>query len=244
MVKGLETFKKYFGEYSEQYVLIGGTACDISFADNQMKFRATRDLDMVLVVEALTKEFGERFWQFIQEGKYANKVKNSGKAQFYRFDKPMNPDFPSMIELFSRIDYIPMTETTLVPIHIDNAVSSLSAILLNDEYYQALLQGRCVIDGISVLKPTYLIPFKARAWIDLREKKMRGVHVDSRDIKKHKNDILRLSTEMLLEECQLPQQVQQDMEKFIGLLEEEPNQLTNNVPVAAVIELLKRIYAE
>ncbi len=29
MVKGLDTFRKYFVDYEEQYVLIGGAACDI-----------------------------------------------------------------------------------------------------------------------------------------------------------------------------------------------------------------------
>ena len=31
MVKGLDTFRKYFEKYEEQYVLIGGAACDIVF---------------------------------------------------------------------------------------------------------------------------------------------------------------------------------------------------------------------
>ena len=50
---------------------------------------------------------------------------------------------------------------------IDDDISSLSAILLNDEYYEFLKQGRIVVDGVSVLKASYLIPFKAKAWIDL-----------------------------------------------------------------------------
>lgn len=61
MVKGLDTFQKYFADYEEQYVLIGGAACDILFESNEVNFRATRDLDMVLIVEALTPEFGENF---------------------------------------------------------------------------------------------------------------------------------------------------------------------------------------
>ena len=65
MVKGLDTFQKYFADYEEQYVLIGGAACDILFESNEVNFRATRDLDMVLIVEALTPEFGEKFWKFI-----------------------------------------------------------------------------------------------------------------------------------------------------------------------------------
>ena len=67
MVRGIEKFKEYFQEYANQYVLIGGTACDISFSQHSGDFRATRDLDVVLIVEALTPAFGERFWQFIHD---------------------------------------------------------------------------------------------------------------------------------------------------------------------------------
>lgn len=49
MVKGLDTFSRYFEDYKDQYVLIGGAACDIIFESNDVIFRATRDLDMVLI---------------------------------------------------------------------------------------------------------------------------------------------------------------------------------------------------
>lgn len=31
MVKGIDFFQKYFREYTDQYVLIGGAACSVSF---------------------------------------------------------------------------------------------------------------------------------------------------------------------------------------------------------------------
>ena len=37
MVKGLDTFWKYFADYEEQYVLIGGAACDIHFESEVMQ---------------------------------------------------------------------------------------------------------------------------------------------------------------------------------------------------------------
>lgn len=67
MVKGLDIFYEYFSEYSDQYVLIGGSACDLSFSDHDENFRVTKDLDMVLIVEAQTKEFAQRFWEFIKK---------------------------------------------------------------------------------------------------------------------------------------------------------------------------------
>lgn len=81
MVKGLDTFQRYFTDYKEQYVLIGGAACDILFESNEVNFRATRDLDMVLIIEALTQEFGEKFWKFIVDGKYRNKATNGSNSK-------------------------------------------------------------------------------------------------------------------------------------------------------------------
>ncbi len=224
MVKGIEIFQEYFKEYTDQYVLIGGAACSVSFAEQDISFgRTTKDLDIVLIVEAQTKEFGERFWKFIKDGKYRIRAKSSGKMQFYRFDKPADEDFPQMIELFSRTNYLLQEENGLTPIHIDDSVSSLSAILLNDAYYRALLEGREIMMGISVLKPEWIIPFKAKAWLDLKGKQ----NVDSFDIKKHRNDIIRIVSDMVLQKCVLPDEVRRDMEMFIEQFDVTESELKN-----------------
>ena len=215
MVRGIEKFKEYFQEYADQYVLIGGTACDISFSQHSGDFRATRDLDVVLIVESLTPAFGARFWQFIHDGGYQNRAKSSGQPQFYRFDKPRDAEFPSMIELFARTDLLQDGAAEITPLHIDDNVYSLSAILLNEAYYQALLSGREIVEGLSILKPSWLIPFKAKAWLDLSQRTANGMHVDSRDLKKHRNDIVRLASAFVLERCELPEEVKADMEKFV-----------------------------
>lgn len=215
MVRGIERFKEYFQGYASQYVLIGGTACDIAFSQHSGGFRATRDLDVVLIVETLTPEFGKQFWRFIHDGGYQNRAKSSGQPQLYRFDKPRKTDFPSMIELFART-YFPLEGSAeITPLHIDDNVYSLSAILLNDAYYQALLSGREIVDGLSILKPSWLIPFKAKAWLDLSQRVASGMHVDSRDLNKHRNDIIRLATEFVIERCELPDEVKADMKKFV-----------------------------
>ena len=227
MVKGIERFRDYFQDFTDEYVLIGGAACDISFKNNNADFRATKDLDIVLIVEALTSGFGERFWKFIQDGGYQNRARSSGKPQFYRFDKPMQAGFPAMIELFARTEYILKEDFGITPLHIDDSVSSLSAILLNEAYYKALLQGREVIDGISVLPHSMLIPFKAKAWLDLSERDRRGEHVDSRDLKKHRNDIIRMASELLLESCELPDEVRNDMRTFIDAMNVTDQEIKN-----------------
>lgn len=247
MVKGMEIFREYFKEYENQYVLIGGAACDIVFTSKESAFRATRDLDIVLIVEALTPEFANQFWRFVQEGGYRNKATNGNKPQFYRFDKPEDDLFPKMIELFSRENFVLQELQEITPIHIADDILSLSAILLNDDYYEALLQGKVIENGLSVLRPEYLILFKAKAYLDLKERKEKGESIDSSNIKKHKKDILRIIAEILLENInELPLSVKIDIYKFIEDLVTNP--FDNNLLTAyglrnqEVIEELKKVF--
>ena len=249
MVKGIDTFRRYFAEYEEQYVLIGGAACDVAFESNDTAFRATRDLDMVLIVEALTPEFGGKFWEFIQDGGYRNKSTNGQKPQFYRFDKPENEAYPKMVELFCRSNFELREMTGITPIHIDDEVSSLSAILLNDDYYRILLEGKVVRNGLSVLRPEYLILFKAKAFLDLKQRKDRGETVDSKNISKHKKDILRIAAELVLESIgELPEAVETDIRAFINLLAQDPfdsNSLkAYGLSNEEVVEVLHRVFIQ
>ena len=76
MVRGIDKFKEFFMDFQDQYVLIGGVACDLIFEERDLTFRATRDFDMVLIVEALTPEFGVQFWNFIVDVGYENRAKS------------------------------------------------------------------------------------------------------------------------------------------------------------------------
>ena len=188
----INSFIEKFKDYADCYTVIGGTACDILMTEAGTDFRATKDIDMILIMEARYKEFAHIFWEFIREGGYRFGWKNSEKAHFYRFTEPRS-GYPAMIELFSReLNYINFIPDGIIPIHIDEDTSSLSAILLNDDYYKFMLTGRRVVSGISVLDTEHLIPFKMYAWLDLTDKKARGEHVNERDLKKHKYDVFRL----------------------------------------------------
>ena len=132
-----------------------------------------------------------------------------------------------MIELFARTTNILESNAELTPIHIDDSVSSLSAILLNDSYYEALLMGRDVINGFSILRHSWLIPFKVKAWLDLNERNQHGEHVDSRDLKKHRNDIIRMTAELRLERCELSDEVKVDMARFIENMDLSDQEIRN-----------------
>ena len=50
MVTGIDSFKEWFKGSEEQYAIIGGTACDILMTEEGLNFRATKDLDLVLII--------------------------------------------------------------------------------------------------------------------------------------------------------------------------------------------------
>ena len=164
MVRGLDRFKAHFEPFAERYVLIGGTACTLVMEEVGLEFRATKDLDIVLCVEALGRDFVEAFWEFIRKGKYQIQEKSTGQKQFYRFKNPEDSSYPVMLELFSRKpDALAIGDDShLTPIPMDEEVSSLSAILLNDDYYHFIHAGKQEIDGMTVVGPSYLIPLRQK----------------------------------------------------------------------------------
>jgi hypothetical protein len=221
MVRGLDLFKESFAEYSDQYVLIGGVACSLAMAEAGIDFRATSDLDIVLIVEAQTDDFVKALWDFIRAGEYDHKQKSTKKPLFYRFHSPQKENYPKMLELFSRKpDLLDLQEEThLTPIPVEEDLSSLSAILIDDEYYDFVRGGMVAVDGLSFVKADHLIPLKIRAWLDLSERRKTDEKIDSKDIKKHRNDVFRLFQVIeLSESMKLMGTVKEDMRKGLELL--------------------------
>jgi len=196
VVRGLSIFREWFAAYADQYVLIGGTAASLTMEEAGLEFRATKDLDIVLHVEALTPTFGEAFWKFVEVGGYeVRQASDTGKPIFYRFQKPNDDRYPAMVELFARAPdgLQPAEGSQLTPIPLDEAVSSLSAILLNEVYYAFIMAGRREVNGLPWVGEDRLIPLKAIAWLELTARKEQGAKVDAKDVRKHLNDVLRLS---------------------------------------------------
>ncbi|MDR1511912.1 MAG: hypothetical protein LBS56_00290 [Propionibacteriaceae bacterium] len=68
MVFGLEKFARHFEGYEHNHVLIGGTACELVLANLGQPFRATKDLDIVLVAETIDAGYVARFLNFVALG--------------------------------------------------------------------------------------------------------------------------------------------------------------------------------
>ena len=249
MVAGIEKFREYFAGHEDQYAIIGGTACDLLFNAAGVDFRATRDIDMVLCVEVVDAAFGKAFKAFLDAGGYQARERSDGTKEFYRFHRPTDQTFPFMIELFSRkpgaLDLA--EDTGLTPIPVEERVVSLSAILLDEGYYAAIPAAKRKVAGVTIIDETLLIPLKARAFLDLTDRSESGETVDSKNIKKHRNDVFRL-VQLLPQDASVDvsEPIREDLRRFIDQIQAdktwEPK--TFNVPFSRddVIDLLRSTY--
>ena len=222
MVAGIEKFREHFAGHENQYAVIGGAACDLLFDAAGLPFRATKDIDMVLCVEVVDAAFGATFKAFLDAGGYEARERSDGRKEFYRFHRPADKSFPFMIELFARK---PGTlnlpdDAGLTPIPVDEDVLSLSAILLDEGYYETLHAAKRQLDGVTVIDETLLIPFKARAFLDLTERVQRGEKIDGKNIRKHRNDVFRLLQLLPADaNIEVAEPIRSDLRRFTDLIE-------------------------
>ena len=103
---------------------------------------------------------------------------------------------------------------------------SLSAILLDADYYAFLHRHTRSLSGVHIVTENALIPLKARAWLDLVARREREPEaVDRRHIRKHCNDVLRLS--QLLSETdriEVPRAIRSDLDRFFEQVEADVTQ--------------------
>ena len=249
MVTGIDKFREHFAAHEGQYAIIGGTACDLLFDAAGLNFRATRDIDMVLCVEVVDAEFGRALRAFLDAGGYQARERSDGRREFYRFHRPTDPNFPFMIEIFARrpVDLDLPEDAIYTRIPVDQDIVSLSAILLNDAYFEALQKAKHQIDGVTILDETLLIPFKALAVLDLTTQSEEGANVHRKDIRKHRNDVFRLA-QLLPEEARiaLPEPVRRDLRAFVELAraDESLNPKAFGVPFTRneAADLLRTVY--
>lgn len=232
MVKGLEKFKEHFARFEDNYVIIGGTACDVTLQNTDMRPRATDDIDMILVIEKMTPEFEKRFWEFIDLGGYTSRQRKRGDkepvTELFRFVNPQE-GFPVQIELLSRYPEI-LGEPTgfhLTPIPTGEDTPSLSAILLDEEYYHHTIDSSVIEDGIRIANPLSLLCLKVKAFLNLTEEKKTNPKVHKGDIRKHRDDVFKLLAMRIdpLTPIELSDTMKAELSVFIDVMEKSlPNQ--------------------
>lgn len=222
MVRGIDKFREFFEGFEDNYVIIGGTACDIHEEANALPPRATKDIDMILVVEALSSDFVAKFWEFVRHADYDNRnrgvnEKDGHEHEYYRFMKPQDLSFPYQVELFSRnLGLMNFPEDMhITPVPVPDDLSSLSAILMDDDYYNFTITHSLLLEGVHIANIESLICLKCKAYLEMVGRKENGEHEDSRDIAKHKKDVFRLIAMLApSDRFVLPMRMEYDVREF------------------------------
>jgi len=109
-------------------------------------------------------------------------------------------------------------EAYLTPIPVDDDLSSLSAILLNDDYYNYIIEHSQVEDGLHHANIEALICLKAKAFLEIKERIENGSNEDAKQWRKHKADVFRLTVMLTPEsEFDLPETIQAHVNQFAEL---------------------------
>lgn len=252
MVKGLNLFTRHFSAFTDHYILIGGGACDVHFGEMDINFRVTKDLDIVLVVEAIDNSFVEHFWDFVKAGRYIIAEVDSKKC-FYRFINPVTEGYPKMLELFARKPDIikggPGFHITDIP--TGEEVSSLSAILMDDDYYAFTISNSELISGAHVASRAALICLKTRAFLNNKKRKDEGHAVQEGDIGKHKKDVFRLVSILDPDQrVKAPTIIDVDLREYIQVIREDETGASEllqqlglgNVTLEEIIQRLQDVF--
>ena len=228
--------------------MIGGTACNLNLRDTDTEPRDTVDIDIILVSGNINAEFGRKFWKFIEDGRYQNRTRKRGEGkepvpELFRFLRPQTPGFPQQIEILSVQPDI-LGEPSgfyLTPIPFDEDVPSLSAIIMDKEYYDFTLLHRIVKDGISVADLPSLICLKATAFVNLSHQRTEAKNsVQSHDIRKHRDDVFKLLSVIdAAHAVELPKCIKQNVNTFVEMIESEINNREFLVSMKKVLGLNK-----
>lgn len=245
MIQGLNHFKEYFKDDTDKFILIGGAATILSLESIGMsRYKGTKDLDLVFIVELLDTEFIKKFLEYIKLGKYETKIAN-GKPQFYRFENPKNTDFPKMIEILSRKPDIfkEIDLKTATKLTVGEEVASLSALVLNENYYKFIRENSILQEGIYIASMECLVILKIRAYNDLKLKKEEGdSNIHSGEINKHKNDVFRIAQNFApTQKVKVTEYMKEDIKLFRENLKGDRINLKSLKVVGEVDEILNLI---
>ncbi len=251
MIKGLNHFTEHFANSSEDFVVIGGVAAHAFMNSEGLDFRATKDIDLVIIARPATI-FCQNLIAYIEAGRYEIQENRNGRPTLYRFRKPKDADYPAQIEIFCKRpeDLILRDNQRIVPIKETPDSAALSAILLEDDYFELIKSAMQKINGLPVATPEVLMALKGRAFNDITDRKAAGdLTATSDEIKKHRNDILRLSQALprqrVVNLAGLPAN---HMDRFLKEVEQIParelqqlfEQLNINDNPAAWVEAMRR----
>lgn len=216
---GLSHFQEFCKDLDDNYVVVGGFAT-IMLLDKQLKGhgKATYDIDLVLLTNN-SLEMSKRIKKYIKEGDYKIQIGEKDQYRYYRFIEPKKDNFAKEIELFAsnKNDLKLEDSQRIIPIDPDEGLYSLSAIMLDQEYFEMIKEN---VDKTGVAPCTNVqatIILKMSAFYDLKN---RGED----KWKKHRRDIFKLALLLTGEEkLKLKGRMLKDFNSFILHIENDLN---------------------
>ncbi|MDH2712066.1 hypothetical protein QDY64_22080 [Klebsiella quasipneumoniae] len=230
----------YMQEFSEDYILIGGNACALHFESLGANFRATVDLDVVLIVEGESEGFFKHLNDYLLQHNYVGKsYKGSNQGgSAYRFTLPeedRTSGCPVQIELFSRKpDYYDVSKCRpgkehIVPIETADGISNFSAILLDDSVYDFIKSSRINLKGVSTVTLECLLGLKSVAWHSNQDLFDNGKIKQYETVLKHPADMINIVSVIDPTESIYPEiifdSLQVSYSKFLS------GELTQHIPI-------------
>ena len=245
MVRGIEVFRDRLAAFRDSFIVIGGTACDLNL-QSYGGFRRTRDIDMIVVTEAVDAAFADALHAFLREGGYECYVSRDRKPHYYRFMSPKDPAFPAQIEMLSHTLLPEHPERPFTPISLDEGIRSLSAIVLDPDYYEYAKAHRDFSWGVPCLTVEALVVFKCAAYLNLRADRERDpASVRSEDLNKHRNDVFRLLGSLPEESrFDLPEPIRRRTAEFAALFAADSEEWDAIRAAVGALALEPRTYAE
>ncbi|MNK12074.1 hypothetical protein D3C87_301300 [compost metagenome] len=192
---GFDHFCSYMIGLEDQFVIIGGSAASVLMEEQELEFRPTKDIDLVILTNT-SGDLNARISAYIKAGEYSLREATEGSPKYYRFSNPVGVEYPKIVEVFARneSEIILGDGQYIIPIANDSSIK-LSAILLDEEYFSLIKANIYKTEqNTPLINSVGNICLKARAHRELIErKKTDDASVDSKDIKKHRNDILKVA---------------------------------------------------
>lgn len=242
---GLSHFQDYCKDLDEHYVIVGGFAT-MMLLDSELENhgKATFDIDLVLLTNN-SVEMTKRIKEYVKEGEYKIQTGSKDQYQYYRFVEPQKENFAKEIELFaSNENSLELEdEQRIIPIDPEEGLYSLSAIMLDPEYFKMIKSNVDKNHRAPCTNTQATIMLKMSAFYDLKNR-------DDKKWKKHRRDILKLA--LLLtgdEQIKLVGRMVQDFDAFIEHLEQDVDKrmlksIVDKLPVEKeqVIEILQKVF--
>ena len=98
---------------------------------------------------------------------------------------------------------------------------------MDDDYYQFTIEHSRLTDNIRHADSAALIALKARAYLNLLQDKQNGKHVNSKDIKKHRSDVLKNVVIMTEDEIPAPASIIECIKEFVISIRNDWAELAN-----------------